>query len=377
MTKNNGNGSKTASTANDNLSLFYELLKAESEEQVTTILTERGMLDEGDWQPLGETENNWSSAGNQQSAASGALVEKLINGIDAVLLYECQKRGITPASPEAPESMTEATRLFFNIPNGRLESIEPRQRTALAENVHLVAVGSKQEPNYLIVDKGEGQSPGDFPETFLSLAKSNKLHIHFVQGKYNAGGTGALRFCGTQNYQLIVSKRAPGLECHRSDPRQDEWGFTLIRRLRPTEGGRRSSMYVYYAPGKDVPSFSATTIDVLPNGGGSSNKPPQPYAIGLEFGSCVKLYNFRWRAAGTATLDARYELDKYLYNCFHSHPRYRDTRISSEFLQHNGFGWIYRFQCRTGSWTRQRFHRAPPQLGNSPSRAKSLQKQKG
>jgi hypothetical protein len=34
------------------------------------------------------------------------------------------------------------------------------------------------------------------PETILSLARSNKMYIPFVQGQFNQGGTGALRFCG-------------------------------------------------------------------------------------------------------------------------------------------------------------------------------------
>src|SRR5438876_11128595 len=90
--KTNEAGSKGKVT-NPNEDLFYELLNAEIEDQVTKVLEERGMLaDEDDWKPLGDTENNWSAAGNQQSAAAGALVEKMINGIDAVLIYECLTR---------------------------------------------------------------------------------------------------------------------------------------------------------------------------------------------------------------------------------------------------------------------------------------------
>ena len=238
----------------------------------------------------------------------------MINGIDAVLIYECLKRGIEPTSSKAPQSMADAAKECFNVPSGRLENIPSRDRTVLAGRVQLVAVGSKEQPNYLVIDSGEGQAPADFPETFLSLAKSNKLHIHFVQGKYNAGGTGALRFCGHENYQLIVSRRAPGLPVRKSDATKSEWGFTLIRRLRPSEGSsRRSSMYVYYAPGDRVPSFPAKSIAVLP-GEGSVNKPPAAYARAIEYGSCIKLYAYRWNAIGTATLDPRYQLNKYLHN---------------------------------------------------------------
>jgi len=302
-----------ASSSNEDL--FYALLQAETEEEVTQVMTRHGMLNsDTDWKPLGELENNWSAAGNQQSAAAAALVEKMVNGIDAVLVYECLKKGIDPASDKAPQSMADAAREFFNIRDGRLENIDSRERTALANRVQLIAVGSKEAPNYLVVDRGEGQAPGDFPETFLSIAKSNKMRIHFVQGKYNAGGTGALRFCGHENYQLIVSRRAPGLATRTNGPTANEWGFTIVRRMRPSDQSpQKSSIYVYYAPGGKVPSFPAQSINVLP-GDGASNNPPQAYSQPLEYGSCVKLYAYRWNAAGIATRDPRYQLNKYLHN---------------------------------------------------------------
>lgn len=61
----------------------------------------------------------------------------------------------------------------------------------------------------IIYDNGEGQHPKDFESTFLSLMRGNKNEIHFVQGKYNMGGSGAIVFCG-KGYQLIGSKRFDG-----------------------------------------------------------------------------------------------------------------------------------------------------------------------
>ncbi|HOH39823.1 MAG TPA: hypothetical protein PK807_05975 [Verrucomicrobiota bacterium] len=313
--KNEANTTKKQTPRSPSEELFYALLHCETEEELTNTLQKRGMLqNEADWLPLGEMENNWSAAGNQQSAAGAALVEKMVNGIDSVLIYECLKRGIDPTSSAAPQSMADAAKQFFKIPNGRLENIPAPDRTALAKRVQLIAVGSKEVPNYLIVDDGEGQAPVDFPDTFLSIARSNKLHIHFVQGKYNAGGTGALRFCGQQNYQLIVSRRAPGLSAKKQDPTNTHWGFTLVRRLRPTDtSSRKSSMYVYYAPAGRVPSFPADAVTVLA-GEGAVNKPPTPYTQPLKSGSCIKLYAYQWNASGIATRDPRYQLNKYLHN---------------------------------------------------------------
>ncbi len=156
---------KTQNSNRDMEELFYALLHAETEEALSEILSSRNMLAPEQWKPLGEMENNWSMAGNQQTAAAAALVEKVVNGIDAVLIYECLKRGIPPESAKAPSSMAEAARLFFDVPNGRLENLDARTRTALAEMIQLIAVGSKSEPNYLIVDKRRRpRRPARFPK---------------------------------------------------------------------------------------------------------------------------------------------------------------------------------------------------------------------
>jgi hypothetical protein len=210
--------------------------------------------------------------------------------------------------------MEAAAQEFFGIREGSLETIDDNARVReLADKINFVAVGTKgKEPSYMIVDQGEGQTPRSFPDTFLSLAKSNKMRIPFVQGKYNAGGTGALRFCGRENYQLIASRRAPGL-ADASDPTKDLWGFTLVRRCRPTDGdNRRSSMYVYMVLNGQIPAFAANELLVLP-GNSESKKAPEPYVRGIRYGTAIKLYSFKWRANGTATLEARFALNSALF----------------------------------------------------------------
>lgn len=293
--------------------LFDALVHAEHEDEVDRILERAGFSfrNEGAWQPLGGEENNFSTVGNQQTEATAALVEKVINGIDAVLMAECFRRGVDPEGPKAPVSMSTAVEQFIGVKDGRLDNLAAGEQTSLADRIHLVAVGDKQSPCYLVVDRGEGQSPAAFPETFLSINKSNKMRIPFVQGKFNAGGTGVLQFCGSRNIQLIVSRRNPAAPVRKDDKTKDQWGFTVVRRLRP-DGNRRSSMYLYLAPDGGVPSFTADAIKVLPQKRKSLR--PEPYTADLEFGTCVKLYNYRWKARGPATLDARYELERYLHS---------------------------------------------------------------
>ena len=72
--------------------LCLSLVKAESEEEVINILKEAKYWDEPRvWQYYGNNENNYSDIGNQQSSAEAALIEKIINSVDAVLMRECQK----------------------------------------------------------------------------------------------------------------------------------------------------------------------------------------------------------------------------------------------------------------------------------------------
>ena len=157
-------------------SLFYDLLRAEDEREVTEILRRAGLLDEAHWPPLGGMENNFSIVGNQQTDPTAALVEKVINGIDGELMLEAFRHGVAPEGSDAPNGMSQAVERFLNVRDGRLENLTSKERTALARRVQLVAVGSKEEPCYLIIDDGEGQTPRSFPNTFLSLGRSNKMN---------------------------------------------------------------------------------------------------------------------------------------------------------------------------------------------------------
>ena len=218
-----------------NQELFLGLLKAETEDEVDAILEQAGYLsdDPAIWLPLDGNENNWSTVGAQHDNATGALVEKVINAVDAVLNAGCWSKGINPESDEAPQTMSDAARDLFDVRNGRLDIISAQERTMLADNIHFVVTGSKSKPNYMIIDRGEGQAPSQFESTFLSLRGKNKYGIRFVQGINNCGGSAVLRFCGSKRYQLIVSRRHPSCPRAEDDPTADHWGFTLVRCLWP------------------------------------------------------------------------------------------------------------------------------------------------
>ena len=287
--------------------LCLSLLRCETEDEVVAVLQARRLWDDrGLWKPYGDVRNNRGIVGNQQSSPVAALVEKLVNSIDAVLIAECLRKGIDPTGKDAPATMQAAVASFFGIPDGKIQNLDPSSRTQVAERIRLVACGTKDQPAYLIIDDGEGQTPDDFPNTLLSLLRENKTAIPFVQGKFNMGGTGVLQFAGTNSFQLVISKRQPGLVIGTS-PRGNSWGFTLLRRLDPGPS-QPQTMYVYLAPGGLVPSFDADALRVLPG------RYPEPYAEALQFGTCIKLWNYKFpgRLKSIATLDLRYALERHL-----------------------------------------------------------------
>jgi len=284
--------------------ICMDLVHADDEDAAAGIVSYHDLDDDHHWVPLGGIENNLSIAGNQQSSATAALVEKLVNSVDSLLIAECLLRSIAPESSEAPSSMVGAAASFLGVPEGGISGLKPPERAKLAEHIQLVATGSRTDPCYTIVDEGEGQRPRDFPSTLCSLVQTNKLRIKFVQGKFNMGGSGVLAFCGQRNLQLILSRRHPRLAGAGGTDVQG-WGWTLIRRREP-DGGRKSSHYEYLAPGGSVPCFEGKVLPVRPTRDGA-------YGGSLEWGCLVKLYNYQSEFPSAITLDLNYELSRRLY----------------------------------------------------------------
>lgn len=287
--------------------LCLNLIHADSEAQVVSLLTEAGYWDHPElWRYYGDNANNYSVIGNQQSRPDAALVEKLVNSVDARLINECLVAGVDPESiTTAPSSIREAIARFFETNSnpksdlaGRISEWLDQKRRDVARGITLAATGAgarEGSPCYTISDCGEGQTPDLMPKTFLSLTKgeSNKVRIPFVQGKFNMGGTGVLKFCGGRyRFQLIVSRRNPVLLKGSTNSSDDQWGFTIVRREDPSDGSR-SSTYTYLAP-LDASSrphqggvlrFTADELPIFPD-------KEQAYARKSAWGTLIKLYEY-------------------------------------------------------------------------------------
>jgi len=98
--------------------LALSLARAENEKDVVKVLTKTGLWnDNTKWKEFNGSSGNWSTIGNQQSSADSALVEKIINAVDAVLMRECLRSGIQPKSLDAPKSISDAQKKYFGIYN--------------------------------------------------------------------------------------------------------------------------------------------------------------------------------------------------------------------------------------------------------------------
>lgn len=281
--------------------LCMGLIKSDSEEEVVELLSEAGFWDNSHaWRFYGDYEGNYGMIGNQSASAPAALAEKIVNSVDARLIGECRLRNIDPEGPDAPQSIRGAVARFFEEnPEGGTAGIvtewPAQKRTEVAKGMTVAATGFKPtegNPSITVVDCGEGQTPSALPKTILSLTRSNKARIPFVQGRYNMGGSGALRFCGRENLQLVVTRRNPALLPEVVDEEDRCWSFTVVRR-EASGRGMRNSVYTYLAPvgasgypgrGK-VLTFDPCDMPLFP-------ERDVPYIRETGWGTLIKLYEY-------------------------------------------------------------------------------------
>ena len=91
------------------------MIQADKETDVIKALEDADLWSEQKyWRFYGDYENNYNTIGNQQSQPEAALVEKIINSVDARLMNECQMLSINPEGKKAPKSIREAVARFFD-----------------------------------------------------------------------------------------------------------------------------------------------------------------------------------------------------------------------------------------------------------------------
>ena len=292
------------------------LLNAESEQEVTTILSQYGLLeDHKNWRLFNDSPTIWSPAGTQQAEAVNALVEKLTNASDALLEAAVMGMGVDPDSADALKTRQKVLETCFGIPDGDLRKLTAEERKQLAiESINLIVSGQRNAPPCItIVDSGEGQTPQNMRTTFLSgpggKAEANKKGKPYLQGIFNMGGLGVLPFAGKRGYQLIITKRHPKLLKDADIDNKSVYGFTIVRRRSPRKGFKESSVLEYLVgPDNDVLSFEKDSIALSNTKGLASVEP-----LTFKHGSLIKLYDYAIRPSWLATTDLYYALNRNFY----------------------------------------------------------------
>ncbi|NJD67958.1 MAG: hypothetical protein C3F12_10895 [Candidatus Methylomirabilota bacterium] len=223
----------------DSKSLFDALLAASTTEEVRTAVEtfEAAKGEQARWAPIGGKENNRGPI--EVSADPGrSLVERLTNGIDAILEAECERhRGV----PDC-RSPREAATAWLGISERGLSEMTPAQRQAVARRVvtHLLPGDGRQGRLIEIRDLGVGLTPEEMPETILSLNESNKIRKHYLAGTYGQGGSSTFAISA---YTLLASR-------HANDSRV---AFTVVKFLDLPPEEYKTGHYVYLTVDGIVP----------------------------------------------------------------------------------------------------------------------------
>jgi len=293
--------------------IFLALFNAKTESAVDAIISSNpNFFNSANWEPIGDNESNFSIIENQQSNPIASLVEKVTNSIDATLMKKAIELNVDPKSKQAPKSMEEAIEKFYpKSSNWDLGSFKRKQ----AEEIQIIADGPTKESAVIIYDNGEGQHPDRFKDTFLSLMRGNKNEIHFVQGKYNMGGSGAIVFCGKKGYQLIASKRHDG---------SGDFGFTLTREhpfTKEESSTKKNTWYEYFVIDGKIPSFSIDELELK--------------LLNRKFktGTLIKMYSYQMKGISGFAQDLSQSLNEFMFKpvlpfyCIDTKERYPNNKV--------------------------------------------------
>jgi len=261
-----------------NSQMLFKLLSCSSSDEIDHYIKSDSFFNEANckWKPYGGRENNAGQVEGQMKSSSNALVEKLTNSIDALLMRRCYEvEGAAPDSkdPKLPKSLSEAINKYF----GSEDEINKKRSDWAKHHLVVLAEGDKKKPTLTVIDRGEGQSPERIQNTIVHLSGSIKQNVDFVFGKYHQGGSAAIRFCGSKArcYQLVLSRRAETI-ADKSKP--NDYGWTLVRR-----NYKSRTAFYEYCTDKDGSTFSFKFEKSLKIDG-----------LDIEFadGCLVKLYDY-------------------------------------------------------------------------------------
>lgn len=266
-----------------NREILSKLLSSQTSDEIEKIVGTEPFFKDCNWVPYGGRTNNVGTIEGQMRDADNALMEKITNSIDAILMRRSYEEGIDPQDKDkAPKSMAEAVERFF----GGKEKLRKKRSEFAKEWLRLTAEGKKDRPTITIIDKGEGQQPNNIKETILSLNKDIKEKIPFVYGTYNQGGSSPLGYAGNPtsydfNYlQLVLCRRAETIKDKDRAKNYDHYGFTIVRKKFDRDAEKFTYEYFVEKDTEDIFSFP-------------QDKPIEVDDYKFSEGCLVKLYDYQ------------------------------------------------------------------------------------
>jgi hypothetical protein len=180
------------------------------------------------WEPLGRANN----VGTIEVAADPgrSVVERLTNGIDAVLEGEWERHHGVPVCRNPREAATA----WLAVPPTGLSGLTVVQRRHLADKT-ICSILPGEGPESRIVevrDFGVGLPPSAMPGTILSLSESNKIQKFYQAGLYGQGGSSTF---AVSKLSLIASRYAD----------RPTIGFTVVQYQDLPPEQYRTGRYVY------------------------------------------------------------------------------------------------------------------------------------
>ena len=218
-----------------------EQLNAFLREYMNTDLEENNLLYENisdNWTCVGNTKYNLSAINMLKDSGKG-LIERITNGIDAVLEKEKENYGLN-----SPKSADDIVKVAFphyyenkvNIKKGESN----RQNACETADKVVVAINDStksNKPTVDVVDQGCGISGEKFGDTILSIHKGNKSTTdkNYLIGAFGQGGSTSLPFSFAT---IIISKKNGNIY------------FTIVKKCLFTD--MKMDTYLYLTPNGQV-----------------------------------------------------------------------------------------------------------------------------
>jgi hypothetical protein len=254
--------------------LFDALLAAEDEDKASAAVAvfEQAHSYAVRWVAVGRENNRGTIEASSDPGRS--LVERLTNGIDAVLEAEHDGHKGMPVCG----SPREAAVAWLGVPETGLSEMSQGERRRLAQRVSIkIQPGGGRERRLVeIRDAGVGLTAEQMPRTILSLSESNKVQKLYLAGAYGQGGSSTF---AVSKATLIASR-------YGASPTV---GFTVVRFLDLPPDQYKIGHYVYLTLDDkvletEVPAEAFTTGTVVKAFGYDLTSYPSPLGPNSVYG---------------------------------------------------------------------------------------------